>query len=113
MLCVECFFLLVADLHDVFFQYFTMCLFPASPLFMTQLSHGLVGGEKDKFYEDLEVRTLCVLHAHNVGGQQGSEVFSTSALSSVIIFTSCPARTLAPTGTALRNSSRNFIRQCD
>lgn len=23
-----------------------------------QLSHGLVGGEKDKFYEDLEVRGL-------------------------------------------------------
>lgn len=33
-----------------------------------QLSHGLVGGEKDKFYEDLEVRDHRVPRDQNDGG---------------------------------------------
>lgn len=37
-------------------------------LSVMQLSHGLVGGEKDKFYEDLEVRGHRVPRGQNVGG---------------------------------------------
>lgn len=45
-------------------------------MFVTQLSNGLMGGEKDKFYEDLEVRTLCVPYGHEVRKRIGSNVFN-------------------------------------
>lgn len=69
-------------------------------VFMTQLSHGLVGGEKDKFYEDLEVRTscvTCVTHGHEVWDRQGSDMINVSFLFSLsfhVFSCTCPAEML-------------------
>lgn len=70
------------------------CILPL--LLMTQLSHGLVGGEKDKFYEDLEVRASCLPHGHTVGERQGSQMFNVSFVVSRKFHVLSTARTLAP-----------------